>query len=115
MSVEQVRAILPRPAPHDVAPEAPPPNILWQFLTAVRAELSDPLMPVLGLCSAATAMLGSPVDALMVSTVLIGNCMLAAGQQLHAENRLTRLLSAQTPPARIIDANTGAHTERPAE
>src|SRR5699024_8343257 len=34
---------------------------------------------------------------------------------LQAENRLTRLLAAQTPPARIIDANTGAHTERPAE
>ena len=114
MSVEQVRAILPRPAPHDVAPAAPPPNILWQFLTAVRAELSDPLMPVLGLCSAATAMLGSPVDALMVSTVLIGNCMLAAGQQLQAENRLTRLLSAQTPPARTVDADTGAPTELPA-
>ncbi|BBY55421.1 haloacid dehalogenase [Mycolicibacillus koreensis] len=115
MTVEQVRALLPAADLDAVAAPEPPPNMVWQFLTAVRAELSDPLMPVLGLCSAATAMLGSPVDALMVSTVLIGNCMLAAGQQLQAENRLNRLLAAQTPPARTVDADTGAHTELPAE
>ncbi|ODR11734.1 haloacid dehalogenase [Mycolicibacillus koreensis] len=115
MTVEEVRAILAASAPEAVVAPEPPPNMLWQFLTAVRAELSDPLMPVLGLCSAATAMLGSPVDALMVSTVLIGNCMLAAGQQLQAENRLNRLLDAQTPPARTVAADTGAHTDLPAE
>jgi magnesium-transporting ATPase (P-type) len=105
MSIEQVREALPSPdaATRAVEPVAPAPNMAWQFVKAVRAELSDPLMPVLALCSAATAMLGSPVDAAMVSTVLIGNCMLAAGQQLQAENRLNRLLAAQTPPARIVD------------
>ncbi|MBS9534583.1 HAD-IC family P-type ATPase [Mycobacterium sp. M1] len=104
LSVDDVRAALPVP---DVTARtvavAPPENMVWQFAKAVRAELSDPLMPVLALCSAATAMLGSPVDAMMVSTVLIGNCMLAAGQQLQAENRLNRLLAAQTPPARLVD------------
>lgn len=104
MSIDEIREILPAPEPAGAAGEADvaPPNIAWQFVKAVRAELSDPLMPVLGLCSAATAMLGSPIDALMVSTVLIGNCMLAAAQQLQAENRLNRLLAQQAPPARTI-------------
>ena len=109
MSVEQVRAALPgRPAQRsDVSAAAPRQSITWRFVKAVRAELSDPLMPVLALCSAATAMLGSPVDAVLVSTVLIGNCMLAAGQQLQAEQRLHRLLAQQTPPARIVDTAAG--------
>ncbi|WP_372508935.1 cation-translocating P-type ATPase [Mycolicibacter terrae] len=104
MSIDEVRDILPAPEPAGAADElaAPPPHMAWQFVKAVRAELSDPLMPVLALSSAATAMLGSPVDAMMVSTVLIGNCMLAAAQQLQAENRLNRLLAQQTPPARTV-------------
>ncbi|WP_373692433.1 HAD-IC family P-type ATPase [[Mycobacterium] kokjensenii] len=112
MTIEEIREILPDPGPLVAAgPHDAPPHIAWQFLRAVRAELSDPLMPVLALSSAATAMLGSPVDALMVSTVLIGNCMLAAAQQLQAENRLNRLLAQQTPPARTVEPHTGAYTE----
>ena len=80
------------------------PNSAWQFVRAVRAELSDPLTPVMVVGSAATAMLGSPVDALMVGTVLAGNAMLAAGQQMRAESRLNALLAQQTPPARMVDA-----------
>lgn len=104
MSIDEVRDILPAPEPAGAADvlAASPPNMAWQFVKAVRAELSDPLMPVLALSSAATAMLGSPIDALMVSTVLIGNCMLAAAQQLQAENRLNRLLAQQTPPAHTV-------------
>ncbi|MEB3050319.1 cation-translocating P-type ATPase [Mycolicibacter sp. MYC123] len=107
MPVEEVRAMLPAPDAGAMAAEAAaPPSMLWQFAKAVRTELSDPLMPVLALCSTATAMLGSPIDALMVSTVLVGNCMLAAGQQLQAENRLNRLLAQQTPPARTVAAGS---------
>ena len=107
MSVEQVREALPTPDFSGRGGElgAASPNTFWQFAKAVRAELSDPLMPVLALCSTATAMLGSPVDAMMVSTVLVGNCMLAAAQQLQAENRLTRLLAQQAPPARTVVAD----------
>ncbi|MGV0732060.1 cation-translocating P-type ATPase [Mycolicibacter sinensis] len=105
MSIDEVRAILPPPDLARAATELAeqPPAMAWQFVKAVRAELSDPLMPVLALSSAATAMLGSPVDAMLVSTVLIGNCMLAAAQQLQAENRLNRLLAQQAPPARILE------------
>lgn len=113
LSVEEVLGVLPAPdlAGTNAASQAAPAPLAWQFVKAVRAELSDPLMPVLALSSAATAMLGSPVDAMMVSTVLIGNCMLAAAQQLQAENRLNRLLAQQTPPARIVVPDTGTYGE----
>ncbi|EUA35454.1 E1-E2 ATPase family protein [Mycobacterium xenopi 3993] len=78
------------------------PKAFWQFADAVRAELSDPLTPVLALGSVATAMLGSPIDAVMVGTVLTGNSMLAAAQRLRAETRLNHLLAQQIPPARKV-------------
>lgn len=108
LSVRQVAEVLGvddahRPAPADrEATETPEPPMLVQFAHAVREELADPLTPVLALCSVATAVLGSPIDALMVGTVLTGNAMLAAGQRLQAEKRLTALLAQQTPPARLV-------------
>ncbi len=79
MSVEQVRKLLPQPEPLESAAPARkglatravgtaqrtaelsrrPGRALWQFGTAVRAELSDPLTPVLAIGSAASAVLGS--------------------------------------------------------
>lgn len=112
MSVEQVRDVLmPDGEENGVAaafvtpPEPEPSHPVVQFARAVRAELADPLTPVLALCSAATAVLGSPIDAMMVGTVLTGNAMLAAGQRLRAESRLNLLLAQQAPPARQVVAN----------
>ncbi|HEX7322611.1 MAG TPA: HAD-IC family P-type ATPase, partial [Mycobacterium sp.] len=122
MSVEQVRAVLPTP---DCAVDVTEPqsgrqssNAVWTFVKAVRAELSDPLTPVMVVGSAATAMLGSPIDAVMVGTVLAGNAMLAAGQQLRAESRLNLLLAQQNPPARTVTVGpdgTPVYTEVAAE
>jgi cation-transporting P-type ATPase I len=78
------------------------PRQLAELATALRAELSDPLTPVLAVGSAASAMLGSPVDAILVGSVLTGNAMLAATQQVRAERLLSRLLAVQDPPARRI-------------
>ncbi|OBB86723.1 cation-translocating P-type ATPase [Mycobacterium sp. 852002-30065_SCH5024008] len=79
------------------------PAAAWEFARAAVAELTgDPLTPILGLCSAATAVLGSPTDAVLVGTVLTGNALLSTAQQLRAENRLNRLLAQQTPPARVV-------------
>lgn len=112
MSVQQVRAVLAPPDGDATAagrtdrrgPRIPGP--VAHFAKAVRTELfGDPLTPVLALCSAATAVLGSPTDAVLVGTVLTGNAMLATAQQLQAENRLNRLLAQQAPPARKV---TGA-------
>ncbi|BBY04054.1 cation-translocating P-type ATPase [Mycobacterium seoulense] len=115
MAVEQVRRALPAPAadpagdPGHLAPAtlgaAPPESrahAFLQFVGAVRAELTDPLTPVLALGSAASAVLGSPVDAVLVFSVLAGNSMLAASQRLRAENRLNHLLAQQIPPARKV-------------
>ena len=121
MSIEQVRKMLPPPDDeqtqeprHGIATRAMetaqrgaeltgrPRQAVWQFLKAVRAELSDPLTPVLALGSAASAVLGSPVDAVLVGSVLTGNSMLAASQRLRAESRLNELLAQQIPPARKV-------------
>ena len=76
-------------------PSESPLQALWQLAKAVRAELSDPLTPVMALGSAASAILGSPVDAVLVGTVLTGNSILAAAQRLRAEKRLSHLLALQ--------------------
>lgn len=124
MSVEQVRALLPAPAsepsgePDRLALTAigaaqpdTPARAFLQFLDAVRAELTDPLTPVLALGSAASAVLGSPVDAVLVFSVLAANSMLAASQRLRAENRLNRLLAQQIPPARkVVTGPDGTRT-----
>lgn len=73
-----------------------------EFVTALRGELSDPLTPVLAVGSAASALLGSPVDAVLVGSVLTGNAILAATQQVRAERLLQRLLAVQDPPARRV-------------
>lgn len=136
MSVDQVRTILPPPdlqtpvethhAPAAAAALAAvdlarrgaartaPPRLFWQFAQAVRSELSDPITPVLALGAAASAVLGSPVDAMLVGSVLGGNAMLAAAQRLVAERRLNVLLNEQVPPARKLLPD-GGHCEVAAE
>ncbi len=122
MPVEQVRQLLPPPDSTDTAqphrrPMATraltaaargvgmtgrPRQAVWKFAHGVRAELDDPLTPVLALGSADSAVLGSPVDAVMVGSVLTGNSILAAAQRLRSESQLNRLLAQQIPPARKV-------------
>ncbi|MGH3564349.1 MAG: HAD-IC family P-type ATPase, partial [Mycobacterium sp.] len=125
--VEQVRAVLPPPdvtapaerhyppiavaaltafelARRGVQLTTPPRQLVWQFVNAVRSELSDPITPVLALGAAASAVLGSPVDAVLVGSVVGGNAVLAAAQRLVAERRLNVLLTEQIPPARKVVA-----------
>ncbi|WP_353647258.1 cation-translocating P-type ATPase [Mycobacterium sp. IS-1742] len=70
------------------------------FVGEVRANLADPLTPILVTGAMASALLGSPFDAALVGGVLLGNAALSAEQQLHAERILRRLLAVQDPPAR---------------
>ena len=78
----------------------PPQRLASEFVGAMRTELADPLTPVLATGAAASAALGSPVDAVLVGSVLAGNAALAATQQVHAQRLLRRLLAVQVPPAR---------------
>lgn len=116
MSVEQVLLTLPTPdhdepgQPSRIAASAsllgrvvgPPFELMGEMAGAVRDELSDPLTPVLVVGATASALLGSPVDAVLVGSVLTGNAVLAAAQQLRADRLLRRLLAVQDPPARLI-------------
>jgi H+-transporting ATPase len=129
LSVEQVRRLLPPPPP----PSAPPAKTrlsasattatsiaksvanplrsnIVEFVAAMRDELSDPLTPVLAVGSAASAVLGSPVDAVLVGSVLTGNAAVAATQKLRAERLLSRLLAVQDPPARCVIDGQGYAT-----
>ncbi|WP_083341731.1 cation-translocating P-type ATPase [Mycobacterium talmoniae] len=137
MSVDQVRQLLPTPEPQTpvetqhppvtaaalaafgvarrgAALTAPPRAATWQFIKAVRAELADPMTPVLALGAAASAVLGSPVDAVLVGSVLGANAVLAAAQRLNAERRLNVLLTQQIPAARKV-VSAGVYAEAVAE
>lgn len=112
MSVERVRELVgtPRSRPSVAAPSPigtgigwlrRPVTGAWAFGRSLRTELADPLTPILATGSAASAVLGSPVDAILVGTVLVGNAALSAAQRLHAERLLTRLLAVEEAPARV--------------
>ncbi|PTR22873.1 H+-transporting ATPase [Rhodococcus sp. OK519] len=120
MSVDRVRRLVGTPQP--LTAEAAsgrigttvdwirrPVTVAWHFGRSLRTELSDPLTPILATGSAASAVLGSPVDAILVGTVLVGNAALSAAQRLHAERLLTRLLAVQDAPARRVDSEGGGY------
>ncbi|MFZ2175980.1 MAG: HAD-IC family P-type ATPase, partial [Rhodococcus sp. (in: high G+C Gram-positive bacteria)] len=86
-----------------------PWTMAWNFGRAMRAELSDPLTPILATGSAASALLGSPVDAVLVGSVVTANAALSAVQRLHAERLLNRLLAVGDAPAkRVVGSGEGA-------
>ena len=70
------------------------------FAAEMRANLADPITPLLATGAMASALLGSPLDAALVGGVLLANAALSAEQQLHAERILRRLLAVQDPLAR---------------
>ncbi|WP_345621188.1 cation-translocating P-type ATPase, partial [Streptomyces ziwulingensis] len=70
---------------------------------AVRHELDDPLTPVLAVGSAAEAILGSVVDALLVVGALDLNALVGGLQRLRAERALEGLLAQQKQKARLSD------------
>jgi cation-transporting ATPase I len=70
------------------------------FIAEMRGDLADPITPILATGAAASALLGSVLDAALVTGVLLTNAALSAEQQLHAERTLRRLLAVQDPLAR---------------
>lgn len=117
LSIEEVRRLLPRPPSVPATPPGSPSILLaparfarragttaWSLAGDLagefRANLADPITPILATGAIASALLGSPLDAALVSSVLLTNAGLSAQQQLNAERRLRRLLAVQDPPAR---------------
>ncbi|RLV04624.1 ATPase [Streptomyces griseocarneus] len=111
----------PRPAPSSPAalrggvrtvanlPVFGPARLTTRLAKAVRAELDDPLTPVLAVGAAASAVLGSTVDALLVTGALGMNALVGGVQRLRAERALAALAVGQRQRARrVTDARTGA-------
>ncbi|MGW0246473.1 HAD-IC family P-type ATPase [Nocardia goodfellowii] len=71
----------------------------------VRDELADPLTPILGVGAIATAILGSPSDAILLSSVLTVNAVVSARQRQKAESALHELLAGEELTARLVDRN----------
>ncbi|GAA2252923.1 transport ATPase [Streptomyces ruber] len=84
----------------------------WSFelARAMRDELDDPLTPVLAVGSAAEAILGSAVDALLVVGALDLNALVGGVQRLRAEKALSGLLAEQKPKARVTGHIRDTHT-----
>ena len=117
LPVKEVQRLLPRPpqehaeassrSPMDLPPvhalraaTAGSWGLVRDFAAEMRANLADPITPLLATGAMASALLGSPLDAALVGGVLLANAALSAEQQLHAERILRRLLAVQDPLAR---------------
>ncbi|MEV5508629.1 cation-translocating P-type ATPase [Streptomyces orinoci] len=85
-----------------------PARMTMSLFTAVRAELDDPLTPVLAVGAAASAVLGSGIDALLVTGALGMNALVGGVQRLRAERALAELSMGQRQTARrVTDARKG--------
>ncbi|WP_326545685.1 cation-translocating P-type ATPase [Mycolicibacterium sp. ND9-15] len=117
LPVEEVRRLLPRehldgsartesdatgPLQPIIAAVSRSWRMLADLLDAIREDLSDPMTPFLATGAAASALLGSPLDAALVAGVLLSNTTISAQQSLHAERVLDRLLAVQDPLARRL-------------
>ncbi|MEY9863840.1 cation-transporting ATPase I [Catenulispora sp. GAS73] len=74
-----------------------------QLVGAVAEELRDPLTPVLALGAAASAIVGSGVDALLVTGVMAGNAVISGAQRMRAEQALRRLLMGEQIVAHRVE------------
>ncbi|MFR9749951.1 HAD-IC family P-type ATPase [Nocardia sp. 004] len=72
------------------------------FARQLRRELVDPLTPVLGVGAVATAILGAPFDAVLLSSVLAVNALVSAWQRQRAENALHQLFEREKLTGRLI-------------
>jgi cation-transporting ATPase I len=83
---------------------AAPVRLSLQLVAAVRGELNDPLTPVLAVGAAASAVLGSTVDAVLVLGALGMNAVVGGVQRLRAERALASLVATQTQKARRVSS-----------
>ncbi|MBL1106737.1 cation-translocating P-type ATPase [Streptomyces sp. 5-8] len=89
-------------------PAAAPARWTYRLGRAVSGELHDPLTPVLAVGSAASAILGSMVDALLVVGALDLNALVGGVQRLRAERALSGLVAEQKQKARLIPSEDEA-------
>ncbi|MEV6629120.1 HAD-IC family P-type ATPase, partial [Amycolatopsis sp. NPDC051114] len=106
LATQRVRAAAETAARHPVAA----PVRFGAGLTAdIVAELDDPLTPVLALGAVASAVVGSPVDALLVAAAMGLNAVVGGTQQFRGRRALAQLQDGERQRARreggrVVDA-----------
>ncbi len=85
-----------------IAPLRGPAARVGRLLSATRAELADPLTPILAVGAAASAIMGSNIDALLVAGVMTANALAGGVQRLRAEAAVAELFAEQDQHARRV-------------
>lgn len=102
-----------RPRVNQIVAGSPLLKPVWlsgRLAQALRAELNDPLIPVLAVGAAASAIVGSTLDAVLVASAMGINACTGAVQRLRAEQALAALTSGQQQQARRVSDATTDHT-----
>ncbi|MGB6206631.1 cation-translocating P-type ATPase, partial [Mycobacterium sp.] len=95
-----------------MAPLRRPLNQMGRLLDATRHELADPLTPILAVGAAASAIVGSNVDALLVAGVMTVNALTGGAQRLRADAAAAELFAEQDQVARRVVVPVVATTRR---
>jgi cation-transporting ATPase I len=95
-----------------LAPLRNPASRAGRLLAATRAELADPLTPILAVGAAASAIVGSNIDALLVAGVMTANALVGGVQRLRAEAAVADLFAEQVQSARRVVLPAVATTRR---
>jgi cation-transporting ATPase I len=83
-----------------------------KLAAATRLELGDPLTPILAVGAAASAIVGSNVDALLVGGVMTVNAITGGAQRLRAEAAAAELFAEQDQMVRRVVVPAVATTRR---
>jgi cation-transporting P-type ATPase I len=95
-----------------MAPLRRPLGSVGRLLAATRHELADPLTPILAVGAAASAIVGSNVDALLVAGVMTVNALTGGAQRLRADAAAAELFAEQDQLARRVVVPAVATTRR---
>jgi len=95
-----------------LAPLREPARAAGRLLAATRAELRDPLTPILAVGAAASAVVGSNIDALLVAGVMTANALVGGVQRLRAERAAAELFAEQERFTRRVVVPVMATTRR---
>jgi len=84
-----------------VAPLRGPARNIVRLASATKTELADPLTPILAVGAAASAIVGSNIDALLVAGVMTVNAITGGTQRLRAEAAAAELFAEQPKPVGV--------------
>jgi cation-transporting ATPase I len=95
-----------------LSPLRKPGSTLLKLAAATRHELADPLTPILAVGAAASAIVGSNIDALLVAGVMTVNAITGGAQRLRAEAAAAELFAEQDQLVRRVVVPAVATTRR---